>query len=121
MQFSSFIQISSILVAAHAQQLTHPFLPNGIHKDLDFDGDLIGFLESPKGSQYTITPWSNSALIPKACFDAAQELAIMPTSIEVRDITYGDCEEAWTLCRVDSINATWEDIAKVRFVVLEVL
>lgn len=118
MHLSSILQASVFLVVAHAQQLTHPYIPNGIHKDTDFDGDLLAILASPGGSQYTITPWSNPQLIPSACYQATQEVNLLPASIDVADIKYGDCDEPWTICRSNNITSSWDDIAKVRWYLL---
>ena len=114
MQYSSVLHLSTLLVAAQAQ-LSHPPLPTGIRQGLNFDGDLLGFLKSTKGNAYTVTPWSNESQIPKACADAALDLKIAATNVEVSDIMFGDCSEAWTVCRTMNSTATWEDIAKVHF------
>lgn len=94
-----------------SQSLTHPPLPNPV--SASFDSDLEAYLSPRAPKEYTITPWTNTSIIPQACWVELGGMSLNPMDIEVSDIKYPDCNKAWTICRHRNVIVSWDDIAQV--------
>lgn len=67
--------------------------PDGLHDPLI----KLESLPSPKSTYKNIDP-------PKVCSDAAKAAKCDVSVLQARAVTYGDCGDAWTVCRCASAN-----------------
>lgn len=70
-----------------------------------FGFDLGSSLNAPS---YTVTPVST---IPSNCETYNALHSECPTAFEAFDVTYGDCGDAWTVCRCNPANMTMDTVA----------
>lgn len=105
--FATFFSLSVFSLAS--AQVYHPTISP---TPSNFKTDLVSRL--PPANVGGMSNWPEG-WIPEACYREAVSRGFSPWNVEVRNVTYADCDRVWAVCRVYSASVDWNSIVQVSF------